>query len=99
MSIDTSVINNEIIISIIGRFDFRLHKEFRKVFEQIEEPIKSVIFDFKKTEYLDSSALGMLLMVKEKLNGGKQNISIINVNLEIKNILDISNFGRLFNIA
>jgi len=47
---------------------------------------------------MDSSALGMLLVLKERTGGGETAITLKNCNKEIKNILSISNFDKLFTI-
>ena len=87
-------------ISISGRFDFTLHKEFREAYTDANKSgdVKSYIIDLSSTDYMDSSALGMLLLLREYAGGDKGNIQIKNCNAEIKEILEISNFDRLFSI-
>jgi len=48
---------------------------------------------------MDSSALGMLLMMREYLGGNDASISITNCSSDIKNILTVANFQGLFNMA
>jgi len=88
-------------IAITGRFDFTLHKEFREAYTEANKggAVNSYIIDLSGTDYMDSSALGMLLLLREFAGGDKGNIQIKNCNSEIKEILEISNFDRLFNIA
>ena len=50
------------------------------------------------TTYLDSSALGMLLLLRDHAGGDLSSIKIINCNEDVRKILVISNFGRLFTI-
>ena len=47
---------------------------------------------------MDSSALGMLLILRERAGGDAAKISIKNRNPEIKKILEISNFEKVFKI-
>lgn len=89
------------VIKLAGRFDFNTHREFRGAYEPlIADPgIKSVIVDFAGVDYLDSSALGMLLMLRDKLGGGGKEVSLSGVRGNVKQVLDIANFGKLFNIT
>ncbi|MFZ5589558.1 MAG: STAS domain-containing protein [Pseudomonadota bacterium] len=94
-----SITGNEVHIKVNGRFDFSVHKEFRAAYE---EALKDVAFtrcviDLQSTEYIDSSALGMLLMMRERI-GGRAKIELVHCNKEIRNTLDISNFHKLFEI-
>jgi len=50
------------------------------------------------TEYLDSSALGMLLLLREHAGGESSNIRISKASPEVKKILEVANFEKLFNI-
>lgn len=88
----------QITISINGRFDFQLHREFRDAYRNIESPATQYVIDLGGTEYMDSSALGMLLLLREHAGGDKADVSIINTGPEIKQILTISNFHQLFKI-
>lgn len=88
--------NKTVTIHISGRFDFSVHREFREAYK--DRPIGAVNYavDLKGTEYMDSSALGMLLL-REHSKGS--NILIGNCSPEIKQILAISNFSKLFEIV
>ncbi|MBL1261608.1 MAG: STAS domain-containing protein [Thiotrichaceae bacterium] len=86
-------------ISINGRFDFNLYKDFRDAYEStLSKGNIKFIINLSQTEYMDSSALGMLLVLKERTGGGETAITLKNCNKEIKNILSISNFDKLFTI-
>lgn len=52
----------------------------------------------RKTDTVDSSALGMLLNMKKYLNKEDGEIHIINCNKFVGKILDITNFKKKFSI-
>ncbi|MDH2431262.1 anti-anti-sigma factor [Pokkaliibacter plantistimulans] len=90
----------ELTIRIQGRFDFSAHQDFREAYESVGEKLPRVfIIDMKETTYLDSSALGMLLLLRDYAGGDGADIRIVNCNMDVKKILIISNFGQLFNIS
>lgn len=88
-------------IKLVGRFDFNTHREFRGAYEpMVADPsIRSVVVDFSGVDYLDSSALGMLLMLRDKLGGASKEVSLVGVRGNVKQVLDIANFGKLFEIS
>ena len=88
----------ELTIKIQGRFDFSAHQEFRDAYEKVKEEPKAYVVDMKETTYLDSSALGMLLLLRDHAGGDNSQIEIVNCNPDVKKILTISNFEQLFTI-
>lgn len=88
----------KIIIKISGRFDFNIYQEFRQAYKQAKHADTQYVIDLGQTEYMDSSALGMLLLLRERAGGDQGDIKIVNTKPEIKKILTISNFQRLFKI-
>lgn len=98
MSISSQTADNNLTINISGRFDFSVHREFRAVIDTINADTRHIFVDLRATEYVDSSALGMLLMLKSKMGDQKDKVSLINTRPEVQKILDIANFDQLFNV-
>ncbi len=94
----TSDDDNEITINVSGRFDFRLVQEFREAYSGINNPNATVIIDMHDAEYMDSSALGMLLNMQKKLDMDRSRIRIINCRPHIKKVFTISRFDKKFTI-
>ncbi len=90
--------NATLTIHISGRFDFSSHQEFRKAYESVKQTDLEYVIDMEDAEYLDSSALGMLLLMREHAGGDQANIRIINCRPQIKNILKVANFAKLFRV-
>jgi len=88
-----------VTITISGRFDFDLHQEFRQAFEHAEEEDARYVIDLAQAEYMDSSAIGMLLLLRERAGGDRADIAIVNCSPAINKILTISNFHKLFKVA
>ena len=89
---------NQVTIYIQGRFDFSSHQEFRAAYEKLPKTPTHFRVDLQGTSYLDSSALGMLLLLRDFAGGDKADIEIINCSADVKKILTISNFEQLFTI-
>ncbi|WP_300318611.1 STAS domain-containing protein [Idiomarina sp.] len=89
----------QLIIAIQGKFDFSLVQEFRQAYSHIGDSQPAVIIDLRETEYLDSSALGMLLNMRKSLGSSVKDIQLINAKPDVRRILDISRFDKMFTIA
>ena len=85
-------------ISINGRFDFSAHQAFRDSYERLSPTPGEIVIDMDETTYLDSSALGMLLLLRDHAGGDTSNITLKNCNEDIRKILTISNFEQLFSL-
>lgn len=89
----------QLTIKISGRFDFSLHEEFRKSYEDARQTGLRFVIDLGATEYIDSAACGMLLVFRDAVGGDKADISVVNASPAIKKTLQLLQFQRLFNIA
>ena len=87
-------------IKLQGRFDFNTHRDFRAAAEPVlqEEP-KQIEVDLGGVDYLDSSALGMLLMLRDKTQAVNKTLALVNCRGSVRQVLDIANFGKLFSIS
>ena len=100
MAITSTVSNDgsQVTIYIQGRFDFSSHQEFRAAYEKLPKNPSVFRVDLQGTSYLDSSALGMLLLLRDFAGGDRSTIEIVNCSQDVRKILTISNFEQLFSI-
>ncbi|WP_148716215.1 STAS domain-containing protein [Chitinolyticbacter meiyuanensis] len=87
-------------VVLSGQFDFSAHREFRQVCETLiaDPSVKEVLVDFQNVNYLDSSALGMLLLLKEKIGVANKSLALVNCRDTVKQVLEIACFGKIFTI-
>ena len=69
ISTQLSADGQELTIAIQGRFDFGAHQAFRDAYERVDGTPKRYQVDLQGTTYLDSSALGMLLLLRDHAGG------------------------------
>ncbi|BFT64932.1 STAS domain-containing protein [Pseudomonas moorei] len=97
---EISADGKKLTISVKGRFDFAKHQEFRESYERTDGAMpRSVVVDLKEATYLDSSALGMLLLLRDHAGGDHSDVRLVNSSSDVKKILAISNFDKLFDIS
>ncbi|VVO04634.1 STAS domain-containing protein [Pseudomonas fluorescens] len=101
MSVESEVSpdGQKLTISIKGRFDFGKHQAFRDCYEHLHQTPSAVVVDLKEATYLDSSALGMLLLLRDHAGGENSDVRVINGSSDVRKILAISNFDKLFDIS
>ena len=87
-----------ITIKLPGEFDFRAHREFRNTHKDPDSSTHYIL-DFSLTEHIDSSALGMLLLMREELGNDDAKVKIVNCRPNIKKLLEMASFHQLFDVA
>lgn len=99
MAINSSVSSDgkTLMIEVDGRFDASSLDEFRSCYEGGQNTTGYEV-NLRKAEYLDSSALGMLLVLRDYAGGDKAEITISHCSPEVKKIFAISSFEKLFSI-
>lgn len=88
----------QVVIKIDGRFDFAQHKSFRDAYRDIPPGSKTYVVDLSATSYLDSSALGMLLLLREHAGGEVSAVRIQGCGEDVQRVLKIANFEKLFRV-
>ena len=87
-----------LLISISGDFNFDVNSSFREAYRNIAPvEVAKVSVNLSQTTYMDSSALGMLLLLDEHFEN-------IQISLEqcpdyIQSVLQIANIDQKFNIS
>lgn len=99
MQTNVSNRDGKVVIALNGRFDFNAHREFREAVDQaVKDAVREVHVDLGGVDYLDSSALGMLLMLRDKAKGAGKEVALANARGSVKQVIDIANFGKLFSL-
>ena len=79
------------------QFCFEIAREFREATKGYPSHTRFVI-DLRNTKFMDSAALGMLLLLRETYDNGHR-IQLANANAHIQKILSITRFERYFDIG
>jgi len=100
MAVETQISEdgNVLTISVPSRLDITAHKEFGEAYKDKLGSLSNCIVDMAAVEFLDSSALGMLLMFREKAAEESVEITVANCSPGITKIFAMANFDKLFKI-
>jgi anti-anti-sigma factor len=100
MQINVSEVDHKATLRLGGRFDFNANREFRDSYERVldRHNVEAIDIDLTEVDYLDSSALGMLLLLREKVGPASIKLSLVNSRGAVRQILEIANFHKLFTL-
>ena len=92
--------NGQARLSLRGRFDFTCHRGFKQAYEEAFAAggISEVVVDMSEVDYLDSSALGMLLLLRDKGKSLGKQVSLANCAGTVRDVLRVANFDKLFTL-
>ena len=101
MSVSLNTLAGVCTLAVSGKFTFELHREFRQFSEEaLENPeCKQLDMDLSGVEYLDSSALGMLLLVRDKAASVGKPVRLKGARGTTLQILQAVKFEELFVFA
>lgn len=100
-TVSNNIHEDKASLTINGRFDFSIHRDFRNGYEQIlgAGSVRELDIDLKDVDYVDSSALGMLLLLREKAMAKNIQMKLVGTQGSVRQVLEVANFGRLFTIS
>ena len=100
MDIKVTTAGNVSVINMKGRFDFSAHRVFKDAYEPLlqQKGNSTVEINLADVIYMDSSALGMLLLLHERAQAVGKEVVLSRANSTVLQILDIANFKKLFTI-
>ena len=90
----------KLTIRLPERFGFSFHKTFNATCEPLtkDASLKEVELDFSLVQYLDSSALGMMVLLSKKLSGSSVVLTISGARGTARDIIDMANLSKLYTI-
>ena len=96
----TAIVKDQALeLSLVGKFTFSDSKAFNDVLREISSnSYKQVIIDLKLVDFIDSAALGILLLTRDKCDKSNTDLIVRNPKGQVRQMFDISRFSDLFDI-
>lgn len=100
MNIEYLKENRTLILRIDGEIDHHSCEQIKKEadYEIQKRAPKKLVFDFKNVNFMDSSGIGLIIGRYKYLLRISGETEIINVNKEVKRILDMSGIFKIIPI-
>jgi len=101
LSISVTTVNDTATISLKGVFSVYARRNFNStyVFVLNKAEIKNIVVNLAAVKFMDSSALGMLLELREYAGAVNQLVCLSNPIENVKQMLNIACFYKLFSIV
>lgn len=98
MDVTTHLRESTAVIKVSGKFDFSGHRAFREAAKLLlaNAAVQEIDIDLSSTDYIDSAALGMLLLTQENADNVNKSVVLVRPTGSVKQVLDIANFHKLF---
>ena len=100
MAIDIQVREHSARITMSGRFDFEVHRDFKNAYMALlDRPaVREIEIEMSKVNYLDSAALGMLMLLHERAKEAHKPVVLLNASCEASQLMEVANFSKIFTI-
>jgi len=100
MAINVQIQGNVARIDMYGRFDFQVHREFKDAYTPLldNSAVREIEIEMSRVDYLDSSALGMLMLLNERAKAAGKPVTLLNTSGVVSQVLGVANFSKIFNI-
>jgi HptB-dependent secretion and biofilm anti anti-sigma factor len=99
-AVSCSRVSGKLTFRINGVFDYKVVMDLKKLAtKQARTKAKEYVVDLKEVTYINSSAFGALIFIKEAFGASNEDISIVNPSPEVRKMLEVVNFHQLFKIV
>jgi len=81
-----------------NKFDYSYHRKFDEGYTQLLQNAvcKEIILDFSSVEYLDSAAIGMIVLLRKKCSNQQKVVKLKGAYGTAAEILDMAHMEKLF---
>ena len=87
------------VVSVSGELDLHSAPQLESELAGLHEKnVRSVIVDLTECEFIDSTALGLLVNANERLDGAQAKFSIVTDDRNIRRIFEITGLDRVLTI-
>jgi anti-anti-sigma factor len=100
MNIHTSIAGSTATLLVDGRFDFGGRQEFKAATENaLDHPqVGDIVIDLRRADYIDSAALGMLLLLRDKAQALRKTVRLTAKAGVVCEVLQVAQFGKTFTL-
>jgi len=100
LHIKVTTLSNVFTIYLSGNFSFEAHREFKTAYKnQLDNSkIGNIVVNLSEVEYLDSSALGMLLVMRDYVQAANKTLTLSKPSPIALRTFDIASFNKIFTI-
>ncbi len=100
MQISEQQDNSSVTLVLEGRFDFGARKTFKETVERLQqEGCTHIILNMEAISFVDSSALGLLVIAHQNLKIKQAQLTIVNPQPYVRQVLDLANVPKMIQVV
>jgi anti-anti-sigma factor len=98
MSLNLTTLGDTARVAMNGKFDFNVHRAFKQACDDAlaKDDVVALNVDLREVVYMDSAALGMLLLLRDKAKAARKTVCICTQPGMVRDILRVAHFQDLF---
>ena len=85
-------------VKLVGDLDVYSEEDFKEFIEEKIDANKDLVFDLQDLDYLDSTGLGMFMLIYNKQKENGKSVKIINTKENIKKLFKITDLSDLYDM-
>lgn len=87
-------------IALSGHFTFNAHREFKATYDRLlaDARVGNIVVNLADVSYLDSSALGMLLLLRDHVQAANKSLALSQPSTIAARTFEIAGFYTMFRI-
>lgn len=86
-------------LALPGKFDYTCQQMFQSAYQDVSPIPEKFVLDALELQSMDSSALGMLLLLRNHAGGDDADVAIVNAKPDIIKLLETRKFNELFKVS
>ena len=95
MKITQEIHNKKATLRLEGNFTYTQRKAFQEALKVVcSDPIEEIVIDLSQVAFLDSAALGLLMISHRQLDGAKRTLSLAYPQPTVRQILELANLHK-----
>jgi anti-sigma B factor antagonist len=96
MHIEKVILPSAVLVKLAGRFEFGTRNDYKRVIGQIvQEGHHRLILDLEQVTFLDSSALGLLLLTDQNFKLKQGSLGLVRPAGYVRQVLDLANLPKV----
>lgn len=100
MDVAIEQVNRSATVRLGGRFDYKSNLTFRNNTRPLlsEPDVDTIVIDFSDVPFVDSAALGLLLLLRAQAEDARKQVVLRACGPELQRILNVARFHLIFHI-
>lgn len=97
MSFTVAKDRDSLVIEVDGQLVVTNRQEFKQVvLDEVERGARSIVVDFSKSAYIDSSGLGALVSLGKRIREGGGDLRLAGLNDDLRTLFELTRLDALF---